>query len=521
MGDLEISSLTWELEDSETEITRKRKGEFPTSTRGKRKKEDLTKIQERIREVLADSERLEKERRERENELEVVPVGNHSNQEAGLHGDDSQVVAMDGEDGFTRFDSDAESDGGDNEGHMNQGKSALLAFNGASLIKPNVTRGSKTTPAKKTMEEKSSIDGASVLGKVHNGVKLVDGKKSLKAFGGMKAFADVKSNTEIQNDILKAIREENVISFDEEETKTPKNKKVSNNKTDKGKPNKKKTNKSVENETKTSLNSQVENPPADTQSDNESVSSADTETFLANKKTSQGVAVQPVSKTSKVKSWVEDTTNEFSSGVKFTPGNVLFDTGFGRKAWAVNFDSDDELDDFEMFAKRELRKLETQKKNQTAINDPVNSEKHIHTDERRKNEAYLQNRTNENTHKHFANLHLETKVNNKSDSSTTNISNLNKPVSTTSENINKYDSDSIGNQSDTSSRSEENDDKESLSSVEEINNATSKDTAELEDSENSGAISNESDTSSSEAQDDSGGGGGSGDDDDDDEEEEE
>ncbi|WAR02963.1 NOL8-like protein [Mya arenaria] len=108
MGGLKVSSLTWEMEDSASEITRKRKGEFP-EVHGEKKKKDVNQsdLQKRIEEVLSHDKQVAKERKEMEDDLEIVPVANSISKAPVKSSETDQGSSKDN---LAKFDSDSESE---------------------------------------------------------------------------------------------------------------------------------------------------------------------------------------------------------------------------------------------------------------------------------------------------------------------------------------------------------------------------------------------------------------------------
>ncbi|KAL4227157.1 nucleolar protein 8 [Mactra antiquata] len=224
-------NLTWELEERDNDVTKKRKGEYPTWRSGKKKCSDFTEIQSKLNEIIS---RYKVD--DDNTEMEVVPVASDkntgsvalrnsrgkvmkdsrksydvgverfdtnsdSNDDVTLENSTGQRTAMD----LSRFDSDSDNDNDDsgltgmfipvknsNKGKIeNQSKTDFQLRKEQTIAKKSVSSVHK--------ESSSTDNQGSTKYDDKKGVpapKIIEGKKKLKEFQGLRFLS---SNTTVSD----------------------------------------------------------------------------------------------------------------------------------------------------------------------------------------------------------------------------------------------------------------------------------------------------------------------------------
>ncbi|XP_052272322.1 nucleolar protein 8-like isoform X3 [Dreissena polymorpha] len=415
MGELNVSSLTWEMEDTDSEITKKRKGEFPeVQSRKIKNLVDKSEMEKRIKEVLANSERLEKERKMKENQLEVVPltVGSVVEQKI-VDFADSDVELGNEVPELARFDSDSEVDSNQNN-FSKISKQKLISMQssagkkGLSKNKPiekskiayfhnNASENEQTIIKSPSANNQLSDKGSATFVSLETpqiNVRIVKGKQKLKAFGGTKALYQNTQSKKIFDTVTKDSVVEVIKTIKKAEDMHMKQERKTPDKMPKGKTllnmpkhmdasknsiglNTSKSGKS-ENKSSTDTGSKKKNPTtgnADSNKmlrnpDENSVSSGDTDDVILKKKLKLDIHTDQkmLAKGKQVQSWLsgQHVGYEFSAGEVAGSDQVHKSVHVGNeRPWSrykyESGDEEDEIDDFEQFAKIELRKIEMNK----------------------------------------------------------------------------------------------------------------------------------------------------------------
>ena len=322
-----VTALTWQLDDRESDITKQRKGEF--KVKGKKKKSigDPNDSMKQVYEVLANDKKRIEERRIAAMDMEVVPVNPINETELA-----KRLRAITDK---SKFDSDSD----ENEKPVKFGDKFIAMKKAAKRKKwernVKLRESLKESESANTKEDevvtKSLGTESTQLKKVKQIGKKATTECNTSINKTVEKVKGKKADNKVDTPNKKGQKKEILATAVKKNAKSVSNKKgplVKNN-----------------NETLVKQNEVDDELQV---ADNESVSSADTAEFISRKRKIEPSVASPVNQKVAVKSWlnVNSFASEFSDGLEKPV-----------KRWNQYPDSDDEVDDFEVFAKNELTKI--------------------------------------------------------------------------------------------------------------------------------------------------------------------